>query len=170
MKAKSTNYYLIKAEPESRIENGVDVKFSIDDLEISQKTAWEGVRNYEARNNMKKMKVDDLCFFYHSSCKVPGIAGLARVVKEAYVDHTAFDKSHPYYDPKSDKLDPKWYMVDVQFEKKLKFISLKELQKFKDKELRDFALLKRSRLSVISVDKPSFDFIMNIIDTPEELE
>ncbi|KAJ3260266.1 hypothetical protein HK103_000901 [Boothiomyces macroporosus] len=104
MKAKPTNYYLIKAEPESRLENGVDVKFSIDDLEKSKTTAWEGVRNYEARNNMKKMKIDDL---------TPGIAGLARVVKEAYVDHTAFDKSHPYYDPKSDKLDPKWFMVNI---------------------------------------------------------
>ncbi|KAJ3325863.1 Thymocyte nuclear protein 1 [Boothiomyces sp. JEL0866] len=159
MKAKQPNYYLIKAEPESRLENGVDVKFSIDDLEKNKITAWEGVRNYEARNNMKKMKVDDL---------TPGIAGLARVVKEAYVDHTAFDKAHPYYDPKSDKLDPKWYMVDVQFEKKLKFISLKELQKFKDKELKDFALLKRSRLSVIPVDKASYDFIMGMIDIQEE--
>lgn len=58
--------------------------------------------------------------------------------------------------------------VDVQFEKKLKFISLKELQKYKDKELKDFALLKRSRLSVIPVDKTSFDFIMGMIDVPEE--
>jgi predicted RNA-binding protein with PUA-like domain len=161
----TTSYWLIKAEPESRLEKGVDVKFSIDDLKTLGTDCWNGVRNYEARNILRdKMKVDDICLFYHSNCKLPGIAGLARVVKEGYPDHTAFDPTHPYHDPKSDKSkDPKWFMVDVAFERKLdRFISLKELQSYKDKELKDMPLLHRGRLSVQPVDKKSFDFIMTL--------
>lgn len=80
-------YWLMKAEPDSRIENGVDVKFSIDDLKSrNEAEAWDGVRNYVARNNMRAMRKGDLAFFYHSNCKVPGIAGVMRVVDEHRVD------------------------------------------------------------------------------------
>jgi predicted RNA-binding protein with PUA-like domain len=175
-KAAPSNYWLIKAEPESRMEKGVDVKvlssnqFSIDDLEKCNVSSWEGVRNYEARNTLRdKMKIGDIvwfineCLFYHSNCKLPGIAGLARVVKEGYVDHTAFDPKHPYYDPKSDESNPKWYMVDVAFERKLaRFISLKELQKYKSTDLKEMPLLQRGRLSVQPVDKNSFEFILSL--------
>lgn len=168
---KSANYWLIKAEPESRFENGVDVRFSIDDLAALKEKGdcWNGVRNYEARNILRdKMKLDDICLFYHSNCKLPGIAGLAVVTKEGYPDHTAFDPKHPYYDPKSDKSkDPKWFMVDVAFVRKLdRFISLKEMQTYKEKELKDMPLLKRGRLSVQPVDKKSFDFIMALEKKP----
>ncbi|KAI8607003.1 PUA-like domain-containing protein, partial [Chytriomyces sp. MP71] len=93
--------WLMKAEPETRIEKGKDVRFSIDDLMEKRSSCWDGVRNYEARNNMQKMRVGELCFFYHSNCKTPGIAGIAKVCKEAYPDYTAWDPEHPYYDPKS---------------------------------------------------------------------
>lgn len=80
-------YWLMKAEPNSRIENGVDVKFSIDDLAaVTEPEPWEGVRNYVARNNMMAMKQGELAFFYHSNCKVPGIAGIMEVVQENLID------------------------------------------------------------------------------------
>lgn len=77
-----TSHWLIKSEPESRIEDGIDVKFSIDDLIQSPNSTscWDGVRNYQARNFMRdKMKVGHQCFFYHSNCKVPAIVGIAEV-------------------------------------------------------------------------------------------
>jgi len=80
-------YWLMKAEPNSRIENGIDVRFSIDDLAaVTEPEPWEGVRNYVARNNMMAMKQGELAFFYHSNCKVPGIAGIMEVVQENLVD------------------------------------------------------------------------------------
>ncbi|GAA5836335.1 hypothetical protein JCM9279_000357 [Rhodotorula babjevae] len=109
-------HWLIKAEPETRIEKGVDVKFSIDDLERNKTTTWEGVRNHEAKKYLKsQMKLGHVCLFYASNCKVPGVSGLARVVKEGYPDFNAWDPKHPYYDPKSKKDDPTWFMVDVEF-------------------------------------------------------
>jgi len=81
------NYYLMKAEPNTRLENGIDVKFSIDDLQAATvPEPWEGVRNYVARNNMMAMKKGELAFFYHSNCKVPGIAGVMEVAEESCVD------------------------------------------------------------------------------------
>jgi len=77
----------MKAEPNTRLENGIDVKFSIDDLQAcTTPEPWEGVRNYVARNNMMAMKKGELAFFYHSNCKVPGIAGVMEVVEESCVD------------------------------------------------------------------------------------
>ncbi|KAN0126885.1 DUF55 domain containing protein [Russula decolorans] len=108
-------FWLMKAEPNSRIVKGKDVKFSVDDFEAAMTTPWEGVRNPEARNLMKEMQVGDKVLFYHSSCNVPGIAGFAEVIKEAYPDYTAWDPEHPYYYPKSDEINPKWFMVDVKF-------------------------------------------------------
>ncbi|KAI5803801.1 PUA-like domain-containing protein [Geopyxis carbonaria] len=118
------------AEPETRIEKGKDVKFSIDDLAACDEPAgWDGVRNYGARNNLKAMKMGDLAFFYHSNCKVPGIVGIMEIVKEASIDETAFDPDEPYYDPKSDQKTPKWYLVHVEFRRKLeRQISLTELK------------------------------------------
>ncbi|KAJ3173380.1 Thymocyte nuclear protein 1 [Geranomyces variabilis] len=163
------HYWLIKAEPETRLERGVDVRFSIDDLEAKGTSSWDGVRNYEARNTMRDcMKVGDQCLFYHSSCKVPGIAGIAEVVKEAYPDYTAFDESHPYYDPKSSQDKPTWMMVDVKFVRKLRrFIPLKELQTFRDAELRSMALVTRNRLSVQPVSAAEWEFISELENHPE---
>ncbi|KAJ3213422.1 Thymocyte nuclear protein 1 [Dinochytrium kinnereticum] len=161
-------YFLMKAEPETRIVNGVDVKFSIDDLAIKGTSSWDGVRNYEARNIMKdQMKKGDLVLFYHSNCKIPGIAGICKVAKEAYADHTAFDKSHPYYDEKSEPESPRWFMVDVEYVRKLKrFLPLKFLQQ--QSQLNEMVLIKRGRLSVQTVRPDEFEFILNLENTPEE--
>lgn len=103
-------YWLMKSEP--------DV-FSIDDLEKKQVECWDGVRNYQARNFMRdEMKIGDRVLFYHSNAKPPGVAGLARVARRAYPDHTAFDPKSPYFDVKSDAQNPRWVMVDIAFEEK----------------------------------------------------
>lgn len=85
--AETKNYWLLKAEPESRIEKGKDVKFSIDDLQACTKPEpWSGVRNHVAKNNMLRMRQGDLAFFYHSSCKIPGVVGIMEIVQEATPD------------------------------------------------------------------------------------
>jgi predicted RNA-binding protein with PUA-like domain len=113
------------------------------------------------------MKVGDTVLFYHSNCKPPGVAGVARIAAEAEVDQSAFDRTHPYYDEKSDPEKPKWYAPKVQFVRKLpRFVSLAEMQEYKDKELKDMALLRRGRLSVQPLTKDEFDFVVRLSETP----
>ncbi|KAK9457414.1 PUA-like domain-containing protein, partial [Dipodascopsis uninucleata] len=164
------SFWLFKAEPESRVVGGIDVKFSFDDLKKEERASWDGVRNFEARNCMNRMKVNDMGFFYHSNCKVPGIAGILKVCKEAYPDYTAFDTKHPYYDPKSDESKPKWFMVDVEYVEPLRrFISLEELKNHvaehgSKSPLADMALLRRSRLSVSPVREGEWEFILKLAE------
>lgn len=105
------NHWLMKSEP--------DV-FSIDHLakRSRQRGPWDGVRNYQARNFLRAMAVGDLAFFYHSSCAVPGIHGVMRIVRAAYPDATQFDPESEYFDPKSDPVAPRWSMVDVALEQR----------------------------------------------------
>ncbi|CAE1238251.1 Uncharacterized protein C21.03c,Thymocyte nuclear protein 1 [Acanthosepion pharaonis] len=168
----SYSHWLMKSEPESRFENGVDMKFSIEDLQkcSNQTDCWDGVRNYQARNFMRdQMKVGNKIFFYHSNCKVPGIAGICQIVKEGYPDHTAFDKKDPHYDKLSDPKNPRWYMVDVKFERMLKrFIPLSELKalylkhKQSDGPLKNLALFTAARLSVQPITSEEWNFIMEL--------
>ncbi|EMR09345.1 hypothetical protein PNEG_02299 [Pneumocystis murina B123] len=157
-------FWLMKAEPESRLVKGQDVKFSIDDFKKVEISPWDGVRNSEASMIMReRMKVGDLAFFYHSNCKNPGIAGIMQIHKEGYPDYTAWDKNHPYYDMKSIKEKPKWYMVDVKYIRHLsRFISLHELKKYKEGALKNMMLLRRPRLSVQSVTSYEWDFILGL--------
>jgi len=158
-------YYLIKSEPESRIENGQEMKFSIDDLAScpNQTQCWDGVRNYQARNLLREMRIGDMCLFYHSSCKMPGVVGLAKVVTEPYPDHTQFDKSNVYYDARSDKTDPKWWMVDVKFVCKFSNPDMLTLNKLRGYDkLKDMALFHTARLSVQPVTASEYDFIVSI--------
>ncbi|KIW12427.1 hypothetical protein PV08_09704 [Exophiala spinifera] len=163
---QDVQYWLMKAEPESRIEKGVDVKFSIDDLAAkTEPEGWDGVRNAVARNNMRAMRKGDLAFFYHSNCPNPGIAGVMRIVAEHTTDQSAFDPAHPYYDPKSDEAKPKWELVHVEFVKKFdKFISLKDLKTFSQQGgvLANMQMLKQSRLSVSSVAPAEWRFILGL--------
>jgi predicted RNA-binding protein with PUA-like domain len=150
------NYWLMKSEP--------DV-FGIDDLkkQKNQTEHWDGVRNYQARNFMRdQMKKGDQIFFYHSNCKQPGIVGIAKVAKEAYPDHTAFDPETKYYDPKSDPDNPRWFMVDVKYVRKLKrTITLEELKQMP--ELEDFPLVRRgNRLSIMPVTKEQWEIILGL--------
>jgi len=138
--------------------------------EPDQTACWDGVRNYQARNFMKDhMRVGDKAFFYHSNAKPSGVIGLIHVVKESYVDHTQFDPKDPHYDPKSSKENPRWFMVDVKYDRPLKrFISLHELKALHEQHkkeggpLKELALFTKARLSVQPLTQQEFDFIVDL--------
>lgn len=185
-----TAHWLMKAEPDTRMEKGKDVAFSIDHLIACRTTPWDGVRNPEARTIMKdRMRQGDDVLFYHSNTKIPGVAGLARISSaQSYPDPSAFDPAHPYYDAKSDKASPKWWLVDVDFVRKFdRLVPLALLQKLGGKtdqklsadERKDvayldesalraigaMALLNRGRLSVQPVSKEAYDAILKLAET-----
>ena len=151
------NYWLMKSEPDT---------FGIDHLAKAPKrtSGWDGVRNFQARNFLREMRVGDLVFFYHSSCDIPGVAGIAQVVREAYPDRTAFDPKNDHYDADSAPDKPRWYMVDVQLVKKFdRVIALEELRKHASGKLKDMVLLKRgNRLSITPVTKAEWQFIESL--------
>ncbi len=152
------NYWLFKSEPN---------EFSIDDLANAKNKTdhWDGVRNYQARNMMRdEMKIGDTAFFYHSNCAEPGIAGVMKITRTGYPDHTAFDKKNAHFDPKSDPDNPRWYMVDVTFEEKFdRVLTLAELKTFANKQLKNFQLLKRgNRLSVMPVNTKTWEFVYRL--------
>jgi predicted RNA-binding protein with PUA-like domain len=142
-------------------------EFSVDDLAAlpGQTDAWQGVRNYQARNLMRdQMRVGDKAFFYHSSCKVPGIVGLVEISKKAYPDHFQWDKKSKYFDEKSTKEAPRWWMVDVTLKEKLEEMvpleGLREEGLKKGSPLAAMALLQKgSRLSVQPVREEEWQFI-----------
>ena len=147
-------FWLFKSEP--------DV-FGIDDLaaQPDQTDHWDGVRNYQARNFMRDgMSVGDQGFFYHSNTKEPGIVGVIEIARSAYPDHTAFDPEDPHFDPKTDPDNPRWYMVDVRFVRKLgRTITLSELKE--RPELAGFPLVRKgNRLSVMPVEPEHWHFIL----------
>jgi predicted RNA-binding protein with PUA-like domain len=148
-------YWLMKSEP--------DV-FSFQDLKARPKQTepWNGVRNYQARNFMRdEMNIGDLILFYHSSCEVPGVAGIAKVASAPYPDSTQFDKKSEYFDPKATKENPRWILVDVKYEKDLNHVSLEELKTHK--ELASMRLMQKgNRLSILPVTPEEFKFIVKL--------
>lgn len=147
-------YWLMKSEPGA---------FSIDDLKQKHREAWDGVRNYQARNFMRDgMRRGDQVFFYHSNCALPGIVGIAEVASDAYPDPTQFDPESPYFDSGSTRGSPRWMLVDVKFVRKLKrTISLNELKQHA--ALNGMTLLKKgSRLSVMPVDSTHWRHILGL--------
>ena len=150
------NYWLMKSEPN---------EFGIDDLAArpSKTEPWDGVRNYQARNMMRdEMKPGDQAFFYHSACEEPGIVGVMKIAGKAYPDPTAFDRKDKHFDPKSDGENPRWFLVDVKFVRKLKrTISLRELKEYGS--LADMVLLRRgNRLSVMPVSEKHWNYILGL--------
>ena len=149
-------HWLMKSEP--------DV-FGIDDLARAPRktTAWWGVRNYQARNFMRDdMRVDDLAFFYHSSCPEPGIAGIIRVSRLAYPDATQFDPESEYFDPKSTPAQPRWVNVDVTLVRKTRLVAIQELRG--QRALADMRLLQRgNRLSITPVSAQEWAFIETLL-------
>jgi predicted RNA-binding protein with PUA-like domain len=147
-------YWLFKTEPDA---------FSIDDLaNIPEQTEhWDGIRNYQARNFLRDdVKIGDLVFIYHSSCKNVGIVGLAQVIKEGYPDHTQFDPESQHYDPKSLIDNPRWVMVDIQFKQKFKeTLNLKTIKQMTS--IEQIGLVKKGhRLSIMPVQKHEFDLLL----------
>ena len=143
---KKENYWLMKSEPDA---------YSIENLEADGTTIWDGIRNYQARNFMRKMNIGDQVFFYHSNCKPPGIVGLMEVIDKNIIDPTQFDQSSKYFDPKSNKDSPRWDCVKVKFISKFKeILSLKELRLlFNENDL--IVVKKGNRLSITPVKKES---------------
>ena len=134
------NYWLIKSEPNT---------YAWEDFVKLGRDHWDGVRNFKARNNIKQMKVGDLCLFYHS-VNEKAIVGIAEVVKEYYKDPTTEDH--------------RWYVMDIIPVEKLKRpVTLSEIKR--DERLSEMQLVKYSRLSVQSVKKEEFDIIMELSDT-----
>jgi predicted RNA-binding protein with PUA-like domain len=146
------HFWLVKSEPNV---------YSIDDLRRDKRTSWNGVRNYQARNHMRAMKKGELVLFYHSSSDPTGVAGVAKVVKEAYPDPTQFDRKSEYHDPRSPKDDPRWWLVDVGFVER--FAEPVPLATIKaDQRLADMVLVNNSRLSVQPVTEKEFDRVLEL--------
>ena len=137
--------------------------YSIDDLQRDGSTSWEGVRNYQARNFMRDdMRVGDGVLFYHSNAKPMGVYGVAEVMRGAYPDDTAFDPTSRYYDPKSDRAQPTWLMVDVGYVHTFKTpVTLAALKAIPGLE-EMMVIRKGSRLSVQPVTPQEWDIIMRI--------
>ncbi|MBX3394028.1 MAG: EVE domain-containing protein [Phycisphaerae bacterium] len=144
----NTQYWLFKSESSD---------YSIDNLQSDGRTHWDGVRNHQVRNYMRdNMRVGDRVLFYHSNSNPIGVAGLARICRTAYPDHTALDPTNPHFDARSTKADPIWLMVDIEFEAKFReIVTLDRLRATKD--LDGLLVLKRGqRLSIMPVEQRHF--------------
>ncbi len=152
---EETRFWLMKSEPNV---------YSIDDLKNEGTTLWDGIRNYQARNFMRKMKIGDQVFFYHSNCKPPGITGLMEVIETNLIDPTQFDKKSNYFDSKSKKESPRWDCAKLKYIKKFnKLLSLNEInESFKGSEL--ILIRKGNRLSIMPIH---LNIAMQIIQSLE---
>jgi len=144
MAPKEINYWLMKSEPDA---------YSIKDLRNEKETLWDGIRNYQARNFMRSMKVGDQAFFYHSNTKPPGIVGLMEIIQTNLIDPYQFDESSKYFDEKSNKDSPRWDCVKTKYICEFKnMITLKELsQTYTSDELT--LVRKGNRLSIMPIKK-----------------
>jgi predicted RNA-binding protein with PUA-like domain len=151
-------YWLFKTEPET---------FSVDDLASAPDatTTWDGVRNYQVRNMLRdEIRRGDRGLLYHSSCDVPGVYGIVRVVRSGYPEPAALDPKHRYFDPASDAASPRWYAVDVRLERRIDPpITLEELRKHARGALADMLILRRgNRLSVTPVTREEWRFVSSL--------
>jgi predicted RNA-binding protein with PUA-like domain len=147
------NYYLLKSEPSA---------YSIQDIQKDVEEEWDGVRNFQARNNLRSMKVGDLAYFYHSSCSVPGIVGTVHIVREAEPDLTALDPNHQGYDAKSTPENCRWDAVRVRFGTIFQEpVTLQELKTRAQNEeiIGSLSLLRQSRLSVHELTEDQWNAI-----------
>jgi predicted RNA-binding protein with PUA-like domain len=153
------DYWLMKSEPHV---------YPWEQLVIDGSTHWDGVRNYQARNFMRdSMKLGDFVLFYHSNCKPPHIAGIAKVCKEGYPDFTAQDPKSNYFDPKATPENPRWIMIDIKpvipFSEPLSLPDLKQNIKLEGMPL----LQKGQRLSVQPVPHNYFSEICEMAGVTE---
>jgi len=150
-------YWLVKSEPES---------YGIAHLKKDKKTAWTGVRNFQARNYMRdEMQPGDGVLFYHSNCAEPGVYGLAKVASKPYPDLTQFDPKGHYFEKRATKEKPIWYLVDIEYVKTLKKpVLLAELRD--DPATSGMAMLQRgSRLSVTPVTEREYERVVALAGT-----
>jgi len=149
-------YWLMKSEPD---------EVSFDDVikAPKQTVAWFGVRNYQARNFMRDgMSVGDGVLFYHSSCAVPGVAGIAEVASTPYPDASQFDPKSHYHDPKATQENPRWISVDVRAVEAGRYLPLTEMRTIP--ALDDMVLLQKgSRLSISPVTPGQWNAIVKLL-------
>ncbi|WP_041523375.1 EVE domain-containing protein [Gilvimarinus agarilyticus] len=147
-----TQYWLFKSEPDC---------FSIDDLaqQSAQTARWDGVRNFQARNFLRdNVTLGNWVFFYHSRCKAIGVVGIAEVTRAAYPDPQQFDPQSPYFDPKSDSDNPRWFCVDITLKRKFShMVSLEQIKQIQ--ALDDMMLRKQGRLSIQPVSVHEWQII-----------
>jgi predicted RNA-binding protein with PUA-like domain len=155
-KERAVRYWLMKSEPD---------EVSFDDVLASpnQTTAWFGVRNYQARNFMRDgMQAGDGILFYHSSCAVPGVAGIAEVAGAPYPDESQFDPGSKYFDPKATREQPRWISIDVRAVEQGRYLTLTEMRTVP--ELEDMVLLRKgSRLSVSPVTPGEWEAVLRLV-------
>lgn len=147
-------FWLFKTEP---------FTYSIDDLARERQTPWEGIRNYQARNFIRDdIRIGDEVLIYHSGVKTPAVFGRAKIIKGAYPDSTALDRSSPYFDQRSTPDNPVWFMVDVEFT--AKFVNPVTLADIKaDADLSKMMVAQRGmRLSIQPVDETHFRKILKM--------
>lgn len=148
--------WLLKTEPDS---------FSLDDLRIADNgtTGWDGVRNYQARNRLRDdLQEGDRVLIYHSSCPQPAIVGEARVTRAGYPEPEQFIHGHPQYDPKSSPDNPRWYQVDIQFQRAYPCpLTLKHIKGLS--ALANMELVTKPRLSVQQVSDADYRCICEAI-------
>lgn len=151
-------YWLMKSNPRF---------FGIDDLRRLDTEAWDGVRNYRARNFMRDdMTVGDKVFFYHSSAKPSGVAGIMTISQAGYPDPTQFHPEHRHYDPKATEEEPRWFMVDVTFEQAFNDILPLSQLKFLP-ALEDSLLLRKGceQLTIIPLEPKHWRTIIDMAET-----
>ena len=154
MQESDLNLWLFKSEPDA---------YSIDDLKRDRRAPWDGIRNYQARNMLRDdTRVGDRVLFYHSSCAEPAVVGIARIASKPYPDPSQFDPESKYHDPKSTPEAPRWLLVDLAFERKLRRpITLAELKEHP--ALGEFRLNHRgNRLSIFPVDREHWDLVLGL--------
>ena len=141
-------YWLMKSEPHV---------YPFSQLVEDGSTHWDGVRNYQARNMMRDdLKLGDMVLFYHSNTKPPHVAGIARVSREGYPDHTSWDPESKYYDEKSSPENPRWIMVDIEAVQEMEKVSLVDIKA--NPALEGMPLVQKGqRLSVQPVSKEQYE-------------
>jgi predicted RNA-binding protein with PUA-like domain len=152
------NYWLIKSEPQS---------YGIDALKKDKKTAWTGVRNFQARNYMRDaMNIGDEILFYHSSCPHPGVYGVAKVASAPYADPTQFDAKGHYFEPRATKDKPVWMLVDISYVRTLTHpVLISEIRA--EPSLHKMLILQPgSRLSITPVTKAEFETVIGLSKKP----
>ena len=148
-------HWLMKSEPDA---------FGIDELKKRGSEPWSGVRNYQARNFMRdRMQPGETAFLYHSSCEQPGIYGVMEIAGAAYPDPTQFERKSPYHDPKATREQPRWFLVDVKYQRHLRRpILLSELRE-REQDFKGLVLLRKgSRLSIQPVSDAHWDDILKL--------
>ncbi|WP_160151614.1 EVE domain-containing protein [Microbulbifer sp. ALW1] len=148
-------YWLFKSEPD---------EYGLADLkaEPGQVGRWDGIRNYQARNFLRdQVQVGDGVLFYHSTCKIPAVAGTATVAKAAYPDPAQFNPESKYFDPKATAEKPRWYCVDIRWQSEFRRpVALKDIKQ--NPALAEMVLVKQGRLSIQPVTSEEWDIIQQL--------